>query len=256
MDNQSAAGQIVEGVARSMFSLAQRIQEVDWGGEDIQKLFLVAERIRLVMEGMRLWDWVERASNQTGFLPYRTVPFDVFYRECGDRYYLFCSRVSNYYKNHQQDILHSIKLQITTLEVARGPKATLQEAIQAHRDGLFRLTCRGLLPDIERVIYEDWLGENGVGQVKDWKIEKAIKEKCLEDLTPDNWFNLVLFNLLINHLYKNGSNIKHFQEKPFPNRHAALHGWLDYPSEEDSLNAIIFADYIFRLSTSFKESIV
>ena len=253
MANRSESVQIVEGFAQLLTSIAPKTREVILEEVDFQKLSLVAERIRLVADGVRLWDWVEKASNQSGFLPFRTVPFDDFYSKSGDNYNLFYTHVSEYYANHQQEILHSIATQITLLDVSAGPKATLREAIEAHRHGLFRLTCRGLLPDIERVVREDWIGESGVGQLKVWKIEKAIEEKYLEDLTPDNWFNLVLFDLLINHLYRDGKNIKDFRGNPFPNRHAALHGWLDYPSQKNSLSTIIFADYIYRLGSTFKE---
>ena len=253
MANRPEGVQIVEGFAQLLTSISQMTREVILEEVDFERLSRVAERIRLVANGVELWDWVEKASKQSGFLPFRTVPFDDFYQKSGDNYNLFYTHVSEYYANHQQEILHSIATQITVLDVSSEPKATLLEAIEAHGHGLFRLTCRGLLPDIERVVREDWIGESGVGQVKVWKIEKAIEEKYLEDLTPDNWFNLVLFNLLINHLYRDGKHIKDFRENPFPNRHAALHGWLDYPSQENSLSSIIFADYIYRLGSKFKE---
>ena len=37
------------------------------------------------------------------------------------------------------------------------------------------------------------------------------------------------------------------QQDPIPNRHAALHGLVVYSSQQNSLNAIFIADYIFRI---------
>lgn len=253
MIHQPISGKIVQGIANLVSSYALEISSVILEGLDFQRWSLIADKAGYVTERFRLWDWVEDASNQTGFLPYRTVPFEEFLNGCEDNYDRFLSFVSNHYENNQQDILHSIELQIETMAVSEGPKATLQEAIQAHRRGLFRLTCRGLLPDIERAIYKDWLGESGIGGVRANKIEDAIGDLPARVFTYYHWSDLVLLRLLTDHLYSNGSNIKDFQEKPFPNRHAALHGWLDYPLKKDSLNAIILADYIFRQGTLLKK---
>ena len=86
------------------------------------------------------------------------------------------------------------------------------------------------------------------------KLHEAIDSKNLDDFARDNTYDLRLFGCLINVLYKNGSKLKDFQGENFPNRHAALHGWLPYSTREVSLNTIIFTDYILRLVPLFKDS--
>ena len=38
-----------------------------------------------------------------------------------------------------------------------------------------------------------------------------------------------------------------FEKHPIPNRHAAMHGLVPYPTHKHSLNMLILADYVFRV---------
>ena len=252
---------------QTVSSLQQLVQSVVAGAEKLlswvrkvisDEQFQQAMRaIAAGVERMTYWEWVEKACAHSGFLPYRTVPFDEFYRENKDNYDLFSSRVSEYYEDHEEDILQNIESYLKTLkDVDVDRKATIQEAIMNHRDGRFRLTTRALLPDIERIILEDWMGneKEKVQSLGEGMLHEVINKKNLEDFAPDNIYDLRLFGYLINVLYKNGSKRKEFQGENFPNRHAALHGWILYSTREDSLNIIIFADYILRLVPLFKGS--
>ena len=202
---------------------------------------------------IELKKWVEDASFETGYLPHKTVPFVRFRDECGDNYKEFLFLVLTHYESHQDDILLSIESQKEKLTLSEDKKATFSEAIQVHKQGIFRLTCRALLPDVERVIYEDWLDKSGIGSVKARELENTIGEMPLRIFIQDHWSDWVLLNVLKSHLYSNGSNIKDFPQVPLPNRHAALHGWLNYPSQKHSFNMIVFADFIFRQGTFFNK---
>ena len=251
----------------SVSSLQQLVQSVAVGAEElvsvIREIILdeqfqqVLRSITAGVEKMVFWEWVERACDQSGFLPYRAVPFDKFYRESRGNYDLFSTQVSEYYKTHEENILQDIGSFLETLEdIDMDRKETLKEAIMAHRYGLFRLPVRALLPDVERIILEDWLGRDKghVETLNDKKIKEVIKNKNLEDFAPDSIYDLRLFGCLINVLYKHVSKLKEFQGENFPNRHAALHGWLPYSTRESSLNTIIFTDYTLRLVPLFKEN--
>ena len=197
--------------------------------------------------------WVEDVSFETGYLPHRTVPFVHFRDECGGNSKEFLSLVLTHYESHQDDILLSIESQKEKLTLSEEIMATFSEAIQGHKQGLFRLTCRALLPDVERVIYECWLDKRGIGSVKAKELENTIGEMPARIFTLHHWSDWVLLNLLISHLYSNGNNIKEFPQNPLPNRHAALHGWLNYPSRKHSFNMIVFADFVFRQGTFFNK---
>ena len=131
---------ILGDILRTLLLMSQRMQSL-FSDEKVQRnLRLVAEKLGRFQQVMELWDFVEKASRQSRFLPHRRVPFLEFFRECRGNYALSCSHVSNYYVDHEQDTLQNIQLQLATLNVGEKPKATLLEAIQAHRSGLFRLS--------------------------------------------------------------------------------------------------------------------
>ncbi len=220
----------------------------------LQKSMSALQKIGRAQKLFELQNWVENASFETGYLPHRTVPFARFRKKCEDNYKDFLSLVLAHYESHQDDILLSIESQKEELTLSEEVMATFSEAIQAHRQGLFRLICRGLLPDVEKVIYEDWLAKSGIGIVKAKELKETIDDLPVRIFTQDHWFDLVLLNVLIDHLYSNGNNIGDFPQTPLPNRHAALHGWMNYPSQKDSFNMIVFADFIFRQGTFFKKS--
>lgn len=245
--------QVVQSLAEGARVLTSLIREVIQ--DDQFQQFIRA--INAGVEAMEFWDWVEKACAQSGFLPYQTVPFVEFYRECEGNYERFFCRVSNYYKCRQEDILQDIESRLETSKVVDGDrKGALQEAIVAHRHGLFRLPARALLPDIERTILEDWMGrERGqIEKLSDRQVAMVVKNKSLEDVTPGSFYDYRLFGCLVNVLYKNGNNLKEFEGESLPNRHAALHGWLSYSTNEYSLNTIIFTDYILRLIPAFKNN--
>ena len=221
----------------------------------LQKSLSIFYKTGRALELIELNKWVEDASVETGYLPYRTVPFVRFRDECGDNYEEFHSLVLRHYESHQDDILLSIESQKEKLTLSEEKMATFSEAIQGHKQGLFRLTCRALLPDVERVIYEDWLDKSGIGSVKARELEKTIGDMPLRIFIQDRWSDWVLLNLLKCHVFSNGSKIKEFSQHPLANRNAALHGWLSYPSRKHSFNMIVFTDFIFRLGTFFNETV-
>ena len=233
--------------------MAQMLQSARLNAEILQALSLLAEQTRPFFQTIEYLGFVEKACNQSAYLPYRTVPYAEFYLECGGSYDEYFSRIAGYYESHQENILQDIDSQLAILDICEEPKATLQEAIQAHRCGLYRLTCRGLLPDIERVIIENWLGQREIRKLSENLIGKAVENRRFEEITLDNWFDLKLHDRLMNHFYRNGKHLKEIRKEALPNRHAALHGWIPYSSRENSLNTIIFAEYIFRLGALLKD---
>ena len=219
--------QLVQSIAEGAEALTSVLREIVQDEQFQQALRSIAVGV----EKMVFWEWVERACADSGFLPYRTVPFDELCRESEGNYELFSSQVSNYYESRQEDILQDIESRLETLDdVDVDRKESLQEAIMAHRYGLFRLPARALLPDIERIILEDWMGRDRgqVEKLSDRKISEVVENKRLEDVAPGSIYDFRLFGCLVDVLYKNGSKLKEFEGESLPNRHAALHGWLPY----------------------------
>ncbi len=201
------------------------------------------------------WEWVERACSDSGFLPYRTVPFVEFYLECDEDFDVFSSCVSEYYESKEGGILQSIESYLESLDcVDEDRRETLQEAFKAHRSSQFRLTVPALLPLIERVILEDWMGKKKgeVHQLSKRMIHEAVDNFRLADFRPNSIYDLTLLRCLIGVLYENGGKLKESHRNLLPNRHAALHGWRSYSRKEESLNTFILVDYLYRLVPLFR----
>ena len=204
------------------------------------------------LQGFVLYDAIAKARETTGWLPYRTIPFARYFQECGGSAEAFCAQVSSYYENHALEVVQDIASRLDDYAVDDEAKVTLREALDAHQYGLFRCVCRVLPPEIERVIREDWLAIHDVTSLKNTLFEGKINEKSLSDFVLDGSQDLVLFGLLAFHLFAWVNDRETIDQEPTPNRHAATHGWTPYSSAQSSLNAIICADYVFRLTTSFR----
>lgn len=211
----------------------------------------LAEEFKPYLQGLLVYDAAAKARETTGWLPYRTVPFDQYFRECGGDTKAFSARVSSYYSNHALDIVKDINARLANYGTDDEAKATLQEALSAHQRGLYRCVCRVLPPEMERVIREDWLAIRDVAALKTPLFEGKINKRSLSDFALDGSHDLLLFDLITSHLFAWVHSRQTVYGESTPNRHAATHGWVAYSSIQSSLNSIICTDYVFRLTTSF-----
>lgn len=213
----------------------------------------IAKEMEPMVQAVVLSDRIAEASKVSGWLPYRTVPYGQYDRECGGEIDAFSVQISRYYKSHSQTILQDIDSRLVKHDMDGEAKATIREALEAHEHGLYRCVCRVLLPEIERVIREDWFGIADVETLKQSLIENEINKKYLEDFALSGPADFVLFDHFSNDMFAFVKNRQQVQQQSTTNRHAASHGWMSYASMQYSLNTIICADYIFRMVASFKK---
>ena len=212
----------------------------------------VAQQLQPMIQGIVFYDQIAKSKEATGWLPYRTVPFAEFLRTCGADAAAFSAKVNEYYETYSSTITEDIASQIESYDVDDEAKETLREALRAHSCGLFRCVCRVLLPEMERVIQADWRGVQGIQTLNQRTLETEINKYALSDFAPNGPHDLVIFGLFANHLFTWVQNRSQVDQETLPNRHAATHGWASYSSRQSSLNTIICADYIFRLTTNIK----
>lgn len=194
---------------------------------------------------------IAESSERSGWLPYHTVPFDRYIRDCGRDLECLAQKVSDYYRTSSADVIQDIRATVGMYDVDEEAKATIIEALQAHEDGLYRACCRVLLPEIERVLREDWLGIEEIRPLG----QKALIEKVNQYHLPDFFLDegsLVLFGKIFNHLFEWFNDLPDPKSDTTPSRHGATHGWVSYSTEKHSMNTIICADYVFRLVTVLK----
>ena len=205
---------------------------------------------QLILRGLVEWAlW--NTSEASGWLPYHTVPMEEFFGQAEGGFEAVGERADAYYTTHAIDIVRDVESKIASYKVDDEAKATLSEALQAHEHGLYRASCRVLLPELERVIRQDWLGIEGVRPLTQRDLTASVEswKHRLEDF-PEETGDLVLFGWIHSYVF---ARFETLETRLAPNRHAAAHGWEVYASEQDSLNTIICTDYVYRAVTSLRE---
>lgn len=218
----------------------------------------VAKSIEPVIEGFTMWDWTEKTSEANGFLPHRSVPFGSIYKECKEDFDSFATRVSKYYEDFEKDILRSIESELMGSDIDLDRKETIQEAFKAIEYGLYRLPVRALLPDMERTMLEDWLGtpKGAIKTLSQKQIHGAFENLAYTDVVPNVLYDHRLFGKFAKVLYEFVSLPSAFEGEDIPNRHAALHGWVNYGTKEFCFNTLVLYEYIVRLTPVFKNAVL
>ena len=140
------------------------------------------------------------------------------------------ARVSKYYADCEKDILNSIESELMGSNIDLDRKETIQEAFKALEYGLYRLPVRALLPDMERTMLEDWLGtpKGAAKTLSQKQIHRALENLAYADVVPNVLYDHRLFGKFAKVLYEFVSLPSAFEGEDIPNRHAALHGWVNY----------------------------
>ena len=228
--------------------------------------------------GFSQWDLYREVLGRAGWVPHYTTPFGDI-AECGDDMTAVRSSLRDYYKSNWQSVRREIESRLADYKVDSQAKETLCEALDAHEAGFYRCVSRVLFPEIERMFRIE-LFEDKIGNIRAEEMIKGLvageselaKDKYIEDFTPNGIYELALFECLIKVLKEKDeidnttsilgiyTSVKTEEERervkqdPVPNRHAAMHGLVDYSTPQNSLNMIFVADYIFQIISSFKES--
>ena len=240
--------QLVDQATTLMTELDRRLEPL------VSCFVRISKEMEPTIRAFIMYDSIAKVSEATGWLPYRTVPFAQLSSECDGDVSEFHVRVSSYYEANRLAIVDDVSSLLHEYEVDDEAKATLDEALKAHRQGLYRCSSRVLLPEIERVIREDWLGIPNVASLKWTLFKEAVNKRKLSAYIQGGPNDMVLFNIFASHMFKWVSNRADVESEPTPNRHAAAHAWVPYSTSQSSFNAIICADYVFRLTTYFKLS--
>ena len=111
------------------------------------------------------------------------------------------------------------------------------------------------------------LGIGGGTQKYDAMLERVVNDKTLDDFLPGNWLDLASFGHLTKTIEKqsdsavddgvfglftcvSGSDLHRVKADPVPDRHDALHGYVEYATHQNSLSTIFIAEYVLRVIVS------
>lgn len=190
------------------------------------------------------WAWSEMVV-RAGWLPHASIPpeliADAEDLAEADR------RLTSFFRDHWPEIEQSLRASVRATDADADAKDAFNESLKAHGLGLYRVPPPLLFPHIERVA-RDALLPKAMGASATEKLFEAIGELGPSEFTMPGVSGVRLYSKLAEHLYKQvrtPSEVEEARLDPVPNRHAVLHGRVNYASEKSSLNMLIMTDFIF-----------
>lgn len=203
-------------------------------------------------------------AESTGWLPHSSTPFDALDPDTVDGP-TAAAIVDAHYRDNWDGVEAQFRTHLECYEIDEEAKETFDEALRAHRTGLYRAVPRLLFPEIERVVavefYEGKHSEPSVDGKKMLGITslKTIRSEARDLPAGDVLaydFGIQLFERLETHLYEKVGEepeaVARFAADPVPNRHASLHGIVSYRSPQNSVNTLIMTDFVFHLVSRMK----
>ena len=217
------------------------------------------------------WHKMSEVLNAAGWLPHYTTPLALV-ADCSIDADAVRTKLKEYYEQNWSSVRRDIESHLAEYNVDEEARATFREALDAHGHGLHRSACRVVFPEIDRLLRTELFGHR-TGNERYPDIVKSLvcdKEKSLEDFLPGGWFDFDYMGHLTAGIIKGSDDavsekifgvfrkvtegdLQRLEQDPVPNRHAAMHGYVPYSSQQNSLNTIFVGDYIFRLIGSFRD---
>ena len=185
-----------------------------------------------------------------GWFPHYTIPEALLDEGIDDSD--FNSLLLSYYRDNWAQVRQTIEGNLSAYPVDDETKAAFLEALNAHEHGLYRSVCRNLMTEVEHVVRIHLFG----GKVGSFSVKKQIGDDfgiLPVSMLPDASVGFVGYLCLQEHLYdhiKSEGDRSRIVDHPVPNRHAAIHGLLTYPTVQNSLNSIFVVEYVLQLMSA------
>lgn len=209
--------------------------------EEIGRAFvkLCASVGSLVVE----WAWSELIL-QAGWLPHPSIPPELVAnaRDVGDA----DARLALFFRSNCSQVERSLRGSIAATSVDSKAKGAFYESLEAHRLGLYRVAPALLFPHLERV-GRDVVLPSALGASPASRLVEAVGQLGASEFTMPGVSGLRLYSKLAEHLHRQvrtSDEVDAARLDPVPNRHAVLHGRVDYVSEKSSLNMLIMTHFI------------
>ncbi|KAB1108866.1 hypothetical protein F4V89_28630, partial [Neorhizobium galegae] len=207
------------------------------------------------VEQLNTWRRAHEASEAlsiTGWLYHPSLPPSVIQGHLDDVEKLDVA-VGEHYRENWELIKMDLLGEISDLELAPVTKEVFSEAIDCHTAGRYRACVRLIFPEIEKEVRSSFLNDRSDRPAKIGDFLETASMMTFGDVIRNHW-EMKLFEKLTSHLYEDvrEHNIQRFLDDPVPNRHAAVHGLIDYGTLKNSVNVIIMAVYTFTIISSLR----
>ncbi|MEM5543674.1 hypothetical protein WNY61_13090 [Sulfitobacter sp. AS92] len=269
MTENRSAGKTARDISAALADLSgawtKQARELTVALQGVQKRIEAdAKKIQKAFENVRVsWQpiFAEHQKHQKakdslrqapGLLPHATTPWDLFDEDKPDK---FGPLVAEFYETNWDTVEEQFQRDLQDYNVGEEAKRAMHDALKCHRHGLFRSVVLTLLPYVEmefRKAFEIEVGGNAASlqELRNivWKMPAGI---VLSHTAP-----LDLLEILDAHLYdkvKTAEALARFEADEIPNRHAAIHGLIEYSTHQNSINTLIVADYVFFLISQLRK---
>ena len=259
------------GIYESMKRFNEIVSEMSWSMEAVladfrrtvllfifQALESISHLAPVFASVFKKYQTFVKSVNETGWLPYYSVPFH-YVEECDGNIDLLENSLSNYYTTHWDEIRRDIESRLRSYHVSEETKETFREALSVHEGKNYRCVSAPLFSAIEKEFYF-LTGKNPskILSVPFDTLQNLTSHEIIKELTG-HWpqgdsgsiqaYFWVLLDRLVNHVYKTVKyeNRKEYEQDFTPNRHAVAHGLVSYSKHKHSMNMIIMADFIFQI---------
>lgn len=226
----------IEGIRKSLTPILREIRNIGKVLEPLASAF--SQHIE-----------AKNALRDAGLLPHKTVPWELF--DIADPN-LFAEQVEGFYVDRWAQIETEMLSSIDKYSINEEAKAGFRDIMSCHRHGLHRAAVCTAFPVLEAEFRRKFeLGPN-VPATSLKELRNAVGTAPLS-IAMHRIETIDLIRTLDAHLFeqvKTPEAVARFLSDEVPNRHAAMHGLIEYGSLKNSLNAIILADHVlFMMST-------
>lgn len=184
-----------------------------------------------------------------GFLPHESTPFQLVENYADDPQQLK-NELEVFYTKNWNEVRDGIKSRTNMLDIDHSAISTFIEALEMHEKGYYKAVCRLLFPEIEKVARIEFYKDDTLKRIASLNELRETSWKIPVDQVPGGMLLFDNFKIFAEHLYEHVDTVEdivRLQNDPIPNRHATIHGYIEYGSQKNSLNTIFMTEYIFQL---------
>lgn len=157
--------------------------------------------------------------------------------------------VEKHYRDNWPRLRAEFATDIGAFDVDEQAKDVFADAIELHEAGHYRAVCRLIFPELERLVRQELMNDPFATATSLKELRRRLARLPLAShLNDPRSRALSLFTALESHFFQKvvtEEALAMFQASGIPNRHACVHGLIDYNSFQNSLNMLILADYCY-----------
>jgi len=192
-----------------------------------------------------------------GWLPHDVIPIELVRDLKGPEE---VNRVlENYFTENWSTVEPQLRRRYENVGLDNEALATMDEALRAHGDRLYRCVCRTVFPEIDRMARLRYYGPKGAkgGASLDELRNQLGEMLSWSDFGTHGFWFLHLFEAMMDTCYAHITTDMNPLENPtrHPNRHAIAHGFVSFSTAKDSMNTLFIADFMFHGINALSEAI-